>query len=239
MRGMMNVRPGSLNIFFGKTMEIRGVIFDLDGTLLDTLDDLANACNATLFHFGFPVHGVDAYRYFVGDGLLTLIQRIIPEPNRSHDQVAACMDVFRQIYAQGWDVQTRPYAGVLETIEGLRAQGLQLAVLSNKPDDFTRLCVDRYFMPGTFAFVHGQRENIPRKPDPFGAIEIASLMNLGPWQILYVGDTANDMQTGSRAGMFTVGVLWGFRERRELEISGADTIISHPSEIVRLVHDNH
>jgi len=219
-------------------MDIRGLIFDLDGTLLDSLEDLVNAGNATLAHFGFPGHTTEAYRYFVGDGLLTLIQRIIPEQNRSHDEIAACMDIFRQIYGKGWDRVTRPYAGIPEMLQQLRQDKLQLAVLSNKPDAFTRLCVERYFTPDTFAFVYGHREDVPKKPDPTGATEIAALMNLQPQQIVYVGDTATDMQTGSQAGMFTLGVLWGFRERRELEDNGADRIISHPSEIVSYVHNN-
>jgi phosphoglycolate phosphatase len=219
-------------------MDIRGLIFDLDGTLLDSLEDLVNAGNATLAHFGFPGHTTEAYRYFVGDGLLTLIQRIIPEQNRSRDEIAACMDIFRQIYGKGWDRVTRPYAGIPEMLQQLRQDKLQLAVLSNKPDAFTRLCVERYFAPDTFAFVYGHREDVPKKPDPTGATEIAALMNLQPQQIVYVGDTATDMQTGSQAGMFTLGVLWGFRERRELEDNGADRIISHPSEIVSYVHNN-
>jgi phosphoglycolate phosphatase len=219
-------------------MDIRGLIFDLDGTLLDSLEDLVNAGNATLAHFGFPGHTTEAYRYFVGDGLLTLIQRIIPEQNRSRDEIAACMDIFRQIYGKGWDRVTRPYAGIPEMLQQLRQDKLQLAVLSNKPDAFTRLCVERYFAPDTFAFVYGHREDVPKKPDPTGATEIAALMNLQPQQIVYVGDTATDMQTGSQAGMFTLGVLWGFRERRELEDNGADRIISHPSEIVSYVNNN-
>jgi phosphoglycolate phosphatase len=220
-------------------MDIRGVIFDLDGTLLDSLEDLANACNATLAHFGFPGHATEAYRYFVGDGLLALIQRIIPEENRYHDEIASCMDIFKQIYGKGWDIKTRPYAGIPEMLQQLRQDKLQLAVLSNKPDAFTRLCVERYFAPDTFAFVHGHREDVPKKPDPTGATEIAALMNLQPRQIVYVGDTATDMQTGSQAGMFTLGVLWGFRERRELEDNGADRIISHPSEIAGYALNNH
>lgn len=219
-------------------MDIRGVIFDLDGTLLDTLEDLANACNSTLDHFGFPGHATEAYRYFVGDGLLTLIQRIIPVENRTHDEIAACMDIFRQIYGKTWDKKTSPYVGIPEMLQQLRQDQLQLAVLSNKPHAFTRLCVERYFAPDTFAFVFGHREDVPKKPDPAGATEIAALMNLQPQQILYVGDTATDMQTGSQAGMFTLGVLWGFRERRELEDNGADGIISHPSEVARYVRNN-
>lgn len=219
-------------------MEIRGVIFDLDGTLLDTLADIVDVANATLAHFGFPGHSADAYRYFVGDGLSTLIERIVPEQNRTQSQLKSCADVFLQRYAQGWDNQTKPYAGVMEMLEQLRQKGLQLAVLSNKPDAFTRICVQRYFADHLFSFVHGQREGIPKKPDPFGATEIAGLMKLSPHQMAYVGDTSTDMRTGKGAGMLTLGVLWGFRERQELEEARADRIISHPSEIVSYVCNN-
>jgi phosphoglycolate phosphatase len=218
-------------------MDIRGVIFDLDGTLVDTLEDLADAANATLARFGFPGHSSDAYRYFVGDGLMTLIERIVPDKNRSRQEVAACMDIFLQLYGQSWDLQSRPYAGVVEMLQHLRQAGLKLGVLSNKPHAFTQLCVDRFFAADTFNFVYGQREGVAKKPDPAGALEIATLMQLMPQQILYVGDTATDMQTGNRAGMFTMGVLWGFRERQELEKNKAGNIISHPSEIVNYVNN--
>jgi len=124
-------------------------------------------------------------------------------------------------------------------LQQLQRTGLKLGVLSNKPHAFTRLCVNRFFSADTFDFVYGQREGIAKKPDPFGALEIAALMQLHPAQVLYVGDTATDMQTGQRAGMFTAGVLWGFRERQELEDNKAGIIISHPSEIVDHVIHKH
>jgi phosphoglycolate phosphatase len=219
-------------------MDIRGIIFDLDGTLLDTLEDLADAANATLAHFGFPGHTTDAYRYFVGEGLMTLIERIVPEQRRSQQEIADCMQYFLHLYEQKWDVKSRPYTGITEMLQQLRQSGLQLGVLSNKPHAFTRLCVKRFFPEDTFDFVYGQREGVPKKPDPSGAREIAALMNLMPRQILYVGDTDTDMQTGNQAGMFTLGVLWGFRERQELEASKASRIISHPAEVVSHVNHN-
>lgn len=219
-------------------MDIRGVIFDLDGTLLDTLEDLADAANASLAHFGFPGHATNAYRYFVGEGLSILIERILPEQNRSQAEITSCMDIFLQVYGKKWDVKSKPYAGILEMLQQLEDVGLQLGILSNKPHAFTQLCVQRYFPTNTFAFIYGQREGTPKKPDPAGALEIAALMNLQPHEIVYVGDTATDMQTGNKAGMFTLGVLWGFRDRQELEINKANRIISHPSEIFTHVHSN-
>lgn len=218
-------------------MDIRGVIFDLDGTLLDTLEDLADAANSTLARFGFPVHSTDAYRYFVGEGLTTLIERILPEENRSQQEISACMDTFLQAYGQSWDLRSRPYAGVMEMLQQLRLAGLKLGVLSNKPHAFTQLCVQRFFAADAFDFVYGQREGVPKKPDPSAAREIAVLMQLDPQQILYVGDSGTDMRTGNGAGMYTMGVLWGFRERRELEKNKAGKIISHPMEIVNHVNN--
>lgn len=213
-------------------MKWKGVVFDLDGTLLDTLEDLATAGNATLDHFGFPPHPVNAYRYFVGDGLKTLMQRIVPETSSTDEQLAVYMKRFAEIYSRNWKERTAPYTGIAEMVSSLSAAGLQLAVLSNKPHDFTRICVESFFPENPFAFVFGQREGVAKKPDPAGALEIADKMGLTPEEILYVGDTATDMQTGNRAGMKTIGVLWGFRERKELEENKAWKIAATPAEVV-------
>jgi phosphoglycolate phosphatase len=214
-------------------MRFKASLFDLDGTLLNTLDDLADTANAALASLRFPVHPIDSYRYFVGDGLWVLVERIVPAAC-SEEQIAACEHAFKELYAAHWADKTRPYAGVEEMLCSLREMGLKLAILSNKPDDFTRLCVDRFFLADTFDCVRGQKEGIPKKPDPAGAAIIAERLGIEPADILYVGDTATDMQTGKRAGMKIAGVLWGFREIRELENNGADYIVSHPREIVKL-----
>jgi phosphoglycolate phosphatase len=213
-------------------MKCKGLIFDLDGTLLNTLEDLASAGNTTLEHFGFPVHPVDAYRYFVGEGLKTLMQRIIPKPDASDDQLLEYMKKFGEIYAEIWNVRSAPYKGIPEMISSLSAAGLQLAVLSNKPHEFTKICVESFFPENPFVFVLGQRAGIPKKPDPAGAIELTEKMGLVPGEILYVGDTATDMQTGNSAGMRTIGVEWGFRDRAELQNNNAWKIVSTPAEVV-------
>ncbi|MBU0943732.1 MAG: HAD family hydrolase [Proteobacteria bacterium] len=213
-------------------MKWKGLVFDLDGTLLDTLEDLAAAANATLDHFGFPGHPVDAYRYFVGEGLKTLMQRIVPQASATDAELTAYMKKFTEIYSRNWNERTAPYKGIPEMVSSLASAGLQLAVLSNKPHDFTRICVESFFPENPFAFVFGQREGVAKKPDPAGALEIADKMGLVPEEILYVGDTATDMQTGNRAGMKTVGVLWGFRDRQELEENKAWKIAATPAEVV-------
>ncbi len=216
-------------------MKVRGIIFDLDGTLLNTLADLAEAANQTLEHFGYPAHAVDRYRYFVGDGLSTLIERILPENKKSKEKVQDCIKQFTLEYLERWNKNSAPYPGILEMLTALKNNNIKLAVLSNKPHDFTKLCVAEYFDSKLFAFVFGNREKTIKKPDPAGALEIASLMELSPDEILYIGDTSVDMATGKRSGMITFGVLWGFREIDELLKAGADKIISHPEEIVEYV----
>lgn len=213
-------------------MKCKGLIFDLDGTLLDTLDDLAIAANETLAHFGFPAHPVDAYRYFVGEGLRTLMQRIVPGSDATEEQLDHYMAKFGEIYLATWNVHTRLYKGISEMIDSLSAAGLQLAVLSNKPHLFTKLCVETFFPDQPFAFVFGQRDGVAKKPDPAGALEIAAKMGVEVGDILYVGDTATDMQTGKGAGMRTIGVEWGFRDRTELENNNAWKIVGTPAEVV-------
>ena len=212
-------------------MKYKGLIFDLDGTLLDTLQDLADAANDSLVAFGYPVHAVDKYRYFVGEGLHTLVQRILPQ-TASEDDVEKLMEKFSEIYKTNWNAHSAPYPGIPEMLTKLSDAGMQLAVLSNKPHAFTQICVET-FLPGSpFAFVYGKRDGIARKPDPVGALEIAEKMKLSVDEILYVGDTATDMQTGNRAGMKTIGVEWGFRERQELEENKAWKVASTPEEVV-------
>ncbi|HHB77024.1 MAG TPA: HAD family hydrolase [Desulfobulbus sp.] len=218
-----------------KNRKYRAALFDLDGTLLDTLDDLADAANRVLASMGMPVHQVEEYKYFVGDGLATLIERIVPAGQRDEETMHRVIDAFRRDYGVHWHVKSRPYAGVAETLTGLQNLGMRLAVLSNKPHDFTELCVKR--MLGDFSFypILGQREGVPKKPDPAGAIEAAALLDTPVTEILYFGDTSIDMKTATEAGMTVVGVLWGFRDEEELAASGADYLIRHPGEILDLL----
>ena len=214
-------------------MKVKGVIFDLDGTLLDTLEDLADAANATLTHFGFPVHPVDSYRYFVGEGLKTLTQRIIPGSSATDAELSEYMQKFGEIYSRNWNAHSAPCSGIPEMITALLSAGLRLAVLSNKPHEFTKICVNEFFTEDSFSFVLGQREGVAKKPDPAGALELAGEMGLSVDEILYIGDTATDMQTGNRAGMKTIGVEWGFRDRSELESNKAWRIVATPDEVVQ------
>ncbi len=216
-------------------MKYRAVIFDLDGTLLNTLDDLGNAMNRTLKQEGFPTHPIDAYRYFIGNGARKLATRALPEAHRDQDTIERCLTGFRTDYADHWNVNTKPYDNVPAMLDALTARGLKLAVLSNKPDADTKRCVAELLPDWTFAIALGQRDGVPHKPDPIGAHDIAAYLQVSAAECLYVGDTSVDMQTAMAARMFAVGVLWGFRPRQELEESGAQALLTHPLDILELL----
>lgn len=216
-------------------MGFAAVIFDLDGTLLDSLEDLAESMNQALESLGFAPHPVAAYKYFVGDGMEVLARRVLPEVARDGDTLARIVAAMRQVYGRRWDLKTRPYAGVPELLAALRARGLRRGVLSNKPDDFTRLTVERLLAPHVFDLVQGVGSGTPSKPDPAGALAMAARLGVAPAACLYLGDTATDMQTACRAGMCAVGALWGFRTREELEESGARVVVERPAEVLALL----
>ena len=216
-------------------MNFKAVIFDLDGTLLDTLEDIADAVNHVLAKRGFPTHDTDAYRHFVGDGVNILLTRVLPEKKQNEEVVAECVKAFREAYGHYWNVRTKPYDGVPEMLDGLTARGLKMAVLSNKPDDFAKKCVAELLSTWRFEIVFGFHNGIPRKPHPGGALQIAELLDTGPEHILYLGDTDVDMKTATAAGMFPVGALWGFRSVEELRNSGAEKVIARPQDLLQLV----
>ncbi len=215
--------------------KFKAVIFDLDGTLLDTLHDLGNSMNRVLEKHRWPLHPAWAYKMFVGNGARKLIERAIPEDQRTSDIMEQCLKEFIEDYRQNWAVKTAPYPGIPELIHELHRQGIGMSVLSNKFHDFTMRCVERFLPAEQFEIIFGERPGIPRKPDPDGAVEIAQKMDLPPEKFLYVGDTAIDMQTGTSAGMFPVGVLWGFRDRRELEENGARRVIGRPEQLLEVI----
>ena len=217
------------------SMEFKAILFDLDGTLLDTLEDLGNSVNRVLAERGFPTHDLDRYRYFVGDGAMMMITRALPKQKRKNDVIQACVDEFKKDYSKNWKVKTRLYDGIAEMLDELKARNLKLAVLSNKPHQFTKQSVDKLLSNWRFEIVLGQRDAVPRKPSPEGALEIAEHLNTKPENIIYLGDSDVDMQTAVAAGMFPVGVLWGFRSAKELKDSGAKALVERPSEVLSLL----
>ena len=213
--------------------DFRAVLFDLDGTLADSLADLANATNWTLTQLGCPTHPLPNYRYFVGNGARQLCARALPA--NKQNLVDDALRLMRERYdAHCFDL-TKLYAGIPELISSLAERRYHLAVLSNKPDHFTKRMIAHYFDPSPFAVVRGQLPNVPLKPDPTAARQIAQNLGVPPAQWLYLGDTNTDMQTARGAGMHAVGVLWGFRDREELAESGAEQIVGKPPEVLALL----
>lgn len=216
-------------------MTYRAVLFDLDGTLLDSLQDLASSCNRALQRHGYPTHPVDPYRYFVGDGVEMLVRRAMPASAVSDERVAELLRDFRADYLERWTENTRPYPGVPELLDALAERGLRLCVLSNKSDDLTRLFVARLLPRERFEVVLGATAELPKKPAPEAPLHIAARMSVPPSEFLYLGDTATDMRTAVAAGMYPVGVLWGFRTAEELRDAGARVLIDRPADLLALL----
>lgn len=217
---------------------IKLVIFDLDGTLLNSLADLADSCNFLLRKYGFPEHPLDSYRYFVGDGIHKLVERILPENKRQKDFVEQIFQEMVAYYDLHKEDKTVPYPGIVETMEALQAQGVMLGVASNKVDKAMVPLMEHYFPTINFTAILGQREGIPVKPHPQIVFDILKMANVSPEEALYVGDTGVDMDTAHSAGMKAVGALWGYRDRQELTEHRAEHIIAQPTELVKLTVDN-
>ena len=216
-------------------MKCLAVIFDLDGTLLDTLADIADAMNAALEKMGFPAHDTAAYRYLTGDGARVMAERSHPAAARDPLTVESCIREFRSEYDRRWGTKTRPYPGIPELLSELSRRGLEFSVLSNKLEEFVRRAVRDFFPGFKFSPVLGAKPGLPPKPDPAGALDIARELGVAPARIVYLGDTGVDMLTAVRAGMFPVGALWGFRDEKELRENGARAVINSPRELLRYV----
>ena len=216
-------------------MTYKAVLFDLDGTLLDTVDDIGDAANRVLLDKGFPIHSMSTYRLFIGEGVRILFTRALPEESRNPEIINACLKEFIEDYRCNYNVKTKPYPGVPELLEILKLRGLKLAILSNKPDPITKDCVDFYFSEWDFDVILGHHHAIPRKPDPQGAFEVSKRLSIPPSDFIYLGDTAIDMKTAVSAGMFPVGVLWGFRSLEELKENGARVVIDEPMQLMDII----
>jgi len=212
----------------------RAVIFDLDGTLLDTLRDLADAGNAVLRDRGFPIHEVEAYRTFIGAGMETLVRRIFPEAHRpaTEAEIAAVLADYRDSYGRHWDRTTEPYPGIPALLDALEERTVPRGVLSNKAHDFTVKCIDTFLGGWRWDVVLGQRDGVEKKPHPGAAVAAARELRAAPRDCLFVGDSDVDMQTAANAGMRAVGVNWGFRSAEELRSAGAEVVLEEPGELL-------
>lgn len=214
---------------------IKAVIFDLDGTLLDTLEDLANACNYALKSSGFETYDIKDYTRFVGNGRYKLIERIVPDKYKQDKEIINnVLRLFDTYYGKHMVDMTKPYDGIIEMIEELKERNMKIAVVSNKPHEFAEDVVRRYF-GDSFEITYGQRPNHPTKPDPKTVYEVMESLNIKEDECIYVGDSDVDVNTAKNAGVKSVGVAWGFRGEGELREAGADFIIKTPIELLKIV----
>ncbi|AOO66160.1 HAD family hydrolase [Sulfurospirillum halorespirans] len=213
----------------------KNIVFDLDGTLLDTLEDIAISANFALVSLGFEVQEREKYRYFVGEGVFKLFENIFASNPQTPERIQEAVSLFQSHYAKQFNQNTTLYDGISKMLTFLQKRGFKMAILSNKPDSFTKMCAMKYLREWKFDVVFGAREGIPRKPHPEGALEISSLLHVKPNECYYLGDTMIDMQTANNAGMIAVGALWGFREEAELRAHGAKYLVRNPSDVIKLL----
>lgn len=211
------------------------VMFDLDGTLLYTLEDLADSVNAALKAMGLPVHELDHYNTAVGDGAELMVERSLPQGKRDLTTLQRTLELTIAEYSERWNNKTRPYDGVPDMLDELSSAGAVKCILSNKPHPSTLKVVGEFLSRWEFDVIRGALAENPIKPDPHSAIEIAGKLGIQPQDWLYVGDTDTDMQTAKNAGMFALGVSWGFRTADELKANGADAIVDHPARILDFI----
>jgi len=213
---------------------IKAVIFDLDGTLLNTIDDLANSVNFMLRQFGFPTFSVDEYKYKVGNGMRKLIERSLPKTHGSDEQIEKSLKVFMDYYNQHKSDNTAPYKDIINLLNDLKTKGIKLAVVTNKAHVSANPLIKNTF-PDIFDEITGQKENVPTKPNPQSVFNTLEKLNVTPDECLFVGDSGVDMQTAKNAEIKAIGVLWGFRKKEELLQDGADEIISSPLELLKFI----
>jgi phosphoglycolate phosphatase len=216
-------------------MIFKGIIFDLDGTLADTLSDIAGSMNRVLRTHGYPEHPAEDYKLLVGRGLDNLVMQSLPAIARSPEVISVCLAEMTEDYNDNCLVNTCLYAGIKELLLELSLRNLKLAVFSNKAEPLTHKIVT-YLLGGIrFERVMGARPDFPKKPDPAGALFICEQMGIPPQTVIYMGDSDVDMMTALRAGMYGVGVLWGFRTREELQANGAKVLLKRPAELIRII----
>ncbi|MBE6783833.1 MAG: HAD family hydrolase [Ruminococcaceae bacterium] len=208
------------------------IIFDLDGTLLDTLEDLVDSANAMLSHFGFEKRTVDEIRQFVGNGMRNLVERCLPY-KIAEDEYEKCYEFFRTSYNKNMQNKTKPYDGIIELLEKLQSMGIKSAVVSNKNDDAVKKLCSDYFGNLVSAAI-GRKDGIPAKPDPTMVFSVIESFGVEKEDCIFVGDSDTDILTAKNAGLVSTGVLWGFRDRKVLAQAGADIIIEKPEDFIDL-----
>ncbi len=225
----------SIRYFCRMSTQIKGIIFDLDGTLADTQTDLADSMNGVLQQNNLPTHPYDAYKLFVGKGLKMLVTNALPEHLRKDSIINPMLETLIEDYRENCLNKTELYPRIAELLEVLSTRKIPLVVFTNKDHDLAVIVCEALLSPYNFTTVLGRTNSLPRKPHPAGALLLAEQMNIPPAKTLYIGDTDNDMICANRAGMPSVGVLWGFRTEKELRDNGATFIVNEPLEIITLL----
>jgi phosphoglycolate phosphatase len=216
-------------------MNFKGVIFDLDGTLVNSLEDIADSMNKVLERLGYPQHNLQSYKYFVGNGLRNLVRRALPEGS-DEGFISSCFDLMMEEYRKNCINKTRPYAGIVELLDELSFRQIKLAIFSNKVHELTQIVVETLLPKWDFEVVLGASPEVPRKPNPMGALLISKKMGIDSERFIYLGDTNVDMETANRAGMYAVGALWGFRTKEELISNGAKYLLNHPLDLLNILN---
>lgn len=214
-------------------MKFKGVIFDLDGTLVNSLEDIADAMNKVLKDIDYPTHSYENYQYFIGSGLRNLVSKSLPENHNDETQIEHCYQLMVEVYRDHCTNQTKPYNGIIELLDYLISHKMKLGVFSNKSDELTKKIVAALF-PGYFNSIVGLSIESLKKPNPSEAIAISKNFGLNPEEIIFVGDSGIDMQTATNANMHAVGVSWGYRPEEELIANGAKNIANHPSDLIQI-----
>lgn len=229
--------PGQAGLFWRiifNRMKFKGIIFDLDGTLVNSLEDISDAMNTVLTSLNYPTHTYDTYQYFIGSGLRNLVSKALPASNNTEIEVENCFNAMVIEYREVCTLKTKPYNGIVELLDNLTSQNIKLAVFSNKADELTKKIAAEIF-PDYFDSAVGLSTEALKKPNPFEAIEISKNWNIKPEEILFVGDSDIDMQTAINANMFPVGVSWGYRTEEELKASGAKVVINSPLDLIEVL----
>ncbi|MBQ4120081.1 MAG: HAD family hydrolase [Clostridia bacterium] len=213
---------------------IKAVIFDLDGTLVNSIEDLCNSANFALSKYGFPQHELAKYNYFVGHGMTNLIETVIPKESLNKENFQKVYDTFIEHYSSNYLVNTAAFDGILESLKTLKENGIALAVLSNKKDEFTQRIAKELF-GDLFDVVLGKKEGCPLKPDPYSTLMVLNGLGVTAKECAFLGDSGVDMETAVNSGCLPVGVLWGLRTADELKNSGAKHLIHNPTEIAPFI----
>lgn len=214
-------------------MSIKGIVFDLDGTLADSIEDIADSMNQVLEEQNQPLHNIETYKTFVGNGIRKLVERSLPENLRTPDYFAKTLERMMEVYGENCINKTKLYPGVADLLDQLQQRGLKIAVFSNKANELTQKVVEVLLAQWEVEFVIGAGGDVARKPNPQGALMAAEKMGYAPQDLMFVGDSDVDMETAKNAGMFGLGVLWGFRDAEELKAKGADAIIGNALDLLK------